>query len=457
MVSSEPLKYHRFMVEVMNICCHDISTSVDYEFLRARLRGIFPSTTLSRAEAKRASCDIMIELCDHAKRLSFEDFSHFVCAIDVDYPDVAEKIREKFHELSNHQLPNTKQKLAAAVEQTPVICKYDEQQQKWQNSNSSSENSLSSISPSLESQAKATAPGIDSNRTNQPATPNAKAIGPTSSLGRQQSEEYPMNTRPRGLALIINNVNFDHFSQRRGSNEDMRMIFNMFKKLDFQVTMESDKTGKQMKQLLENFAKYEPLKSVSALSVVLLSHGTDNDCIFGIDGSLRGDEPVKGTFISKFELGQFFTAKNCPSMAQKPKLFIIQACRGNVEDAPITDMQPSNPNRLTHDAPNSHTRGDFLQSDSPSNRPRVADTADMCFVHSSSLGYKAYRAVTNGSPFIKTFTETVEEHAGRLHFLEIIQKVQGSFGTQALTNHMMTMPDCSTQLLKKWYLLPSHP
>lgn len=50
----------------------------------------------------------------------------------------------------------------------------------------------------------------------------------------------------------------------------------------------------------------------------IMSHGTENDCVFGTDGKL-----VKLT-----DLYDLLSTPKFPHMAGKPKLVIVQACSG---------------------------------------------------------------------------------------------------------------------------------
>ena len=75
--------------------------------------------------------------------------------------------------------------------------------------------------------------------------------------------------------------------------------------------------------LLEQFAKFPKLSEVDALAVVILSHGGQNGIIYGKDGS-QGQHYITDDMIHRT-----FSAKNCPLMEGKPKLFVIQACRGS--------------------------------------------------------------------------------------------------------------------------------
>lgn len=73
-----------------------------------------------------------------------------------------------------------------------------------------------------------------------------------------------------------------------------------------------------MRELINEFARYEDHEHVDACVVVILSHGTNNGRIAGIDGDHITDQEVQ----------ECFYASNCPHLAGKPKIFLFVACRG---------------------------------------------------------------------------------------------------------------------------------
>jgi hypothetical protein len=56
---------------------------------------------------------------------------------------------------------------------------------------------------------------------------------------------------------------------------------------------------------------------VDSLIVVLMSHGNNED-IYGVDCDKR----------EIMSLVKFFDRDRCPAMKHKPKMFIVNACRG---------------------------------------------------------------------------------------------------------------------------------
>ncbi|XP_030843309.1 caspase-2 [Strongylocentrotus purpuratus] len=55
---------------------------------------------------------------------------------------------------------------------------------------------------------------------------------------------YKMKSRPRGMALIINNKNFNTMKERTGTDVDCRNLENVFKQLGFNLIVHNDLTGR---------------------------------------------------------------------------------------------------------------------------------------------------------------------------------------------------------------------
>ena len=77
---------------------------------------------------------------------------------------------------------------------------------------------------------------------------------------------------------------------------------------------------------LKEFSKFEDNKSVDSLVVVILSHGDHDDKVYGVDGEAT-DQGFRN-YITTKHLKSWFGNRLCPELSRKPKLFIIQACRG---------------------------------------------------------------------------------------------------------------------------------
>ena len=89
-----------------------------------------------------------------------------------------------------------------------------------------------------------------------------------------------------------------------------------FDKLGFRTKIETDLIAKDMVGVLTDVSRLDHSK-YNALIVCILSHGEEN-VVYGVD-----DQPVEVRYLT-----MFFRSSKCKSLANKPKLFFIQACQG---------------------------------------------------------------------------------------------------------------------------------
>lgn len=68
--------------------------------------------------------------------------------------------------------------------------------------------------------------------------------------------------------------------------------------------------------------------SADSCVVIVLTHG-ENDVLFGVDG----------TTVNTHQFWSCFNSKNAPSLAGKPKLFIMQSCRGGRSNFKILELE----------------------------------------------------------------------------------------------------------------------
>ena len=139
---------------------------------------------------------------------------------------------------------------------------------------------------------------------------------------RQQIQDglrYSMNNTPRGQCLIISNKNFENISQvRKGTQHDADNLEETFTWLGFNVEIKEDCKAEDIKQLMETYSKMSHEK-FDCFVCCILSHGSSK----GISGT-------DGMYVSTEEIQRAF--KECKTLIGKPKLFFIQACRGDEED-----------------------------------------------------------------------------------------------------------------------------
>uniref|UniRef100_A0A3B4GVT1 Caspase family p20 domain-containing protein n=1 Tax=Pundamilia nyererei TaxID=303518 RepID=A0A3B4GVT1_9CICH len=129
--------------------------------------------------------------------------------------------------------------------------------------------------------------------------------------------EYSISNR---IALLINIRHFyDLKSNRHGAEYDAQAVLNLLYNLGYAVVYYQDLTAQLMFKLSKTSNSY-------SVFVVLMSHGDL--------GTIRGSD------LKNFEIDKIYerlNTKNCPALMNKPKVIIIQACRGENEGVVTVD------------------------------------------------------------------------------------------------------------------------
>ncbi|KAG9344931.1 hypothetical protein JZ751_009471 [Albula glossodonta] len=146
-------------------------------------------------------------------------------------------------------------------------------------------------------------------------------------------QSYRMVSSPRGLALVISNVTFDppaptglpnDLDRRVGGEVDEEVLRKVFTELDYTVTLYRNLSAQGMRACIEQFTRRPDHRVVDSCVVCLLSHGVEG-AVYGSDGQLLELDWVF----------QSFDNAHCPQLQNKPKIFFVQACRGEEMDCGV--------------------------------------------------------------------------------------------------------------------------
>ena len=191
------------------------------------------------------------------------------------------------------------------------------------------------------------------------------------------------------------------------------------------------------------FSKIEPL-NIFAVVVehdsficIIMSHG-NKDGILGIDGeAIRLDN-----IMEKFQGGK------CPQMATKPKLFFIQACRGNIDDDGY--LVPRGPGHV--------------YPDSIEEMPvKLPSDADFLIAYSTTKGYLSHRRFTDdarlaeiedktlGSWFISCLVQVFQKYSHKEDLMTMLTRVNNSLCKLYTVNSCKQISCQLSMLTKKVY------
>ncbi|XP_066216848.1 caspase-13-like isoform X1 [Saccopteryx leptura] len=240
------------------------------------------------------------------------------------------------------------------------------------------------------------------------------------------------------LALIICNTEFDQLPRRNGSNHDITNMKGLLGDLDYSVHVEENLTASAMESVLKKFANRPEHMSSDSTFLVFMSHGIlDRMC-----GTLHSDE--KPDVLPYDTIFQIFNSRNCCHLRDKPKVIIIQACRGAnmgelwVNDSPVasTESSAQSPEDLKEDsAHKTHVEKDFVA------------------FYSSTPHNVSWRK-PSGSLFIKELINCVQEHSWNCHLTEIFMNVQQSFENPTVKAQMPTLE--RQTMTREFYLFPGN-
>ncbi|XP_057551961.1 caspase-1 isoform X2 [Hippopotamus amphibius kiboko] len=257
----------------------------------------------------------------------------------------------------------------------------------------------------------------------------------------KSTEIYPIMERSirTRLALIICNIEFENLPRRDGADADIRNMKMLLEGLGYNVDVKENLTASDMTVELKAFAARPEHRTSDSTFLVLMSHGIRA----GICGKKYSEEVPDVLEVNT--IFQILNTWNCPSLKDKPKVIIIQACRGEnqgvvwVKDSVEASGNCSLlvPEDFEEDAiKKAHVEKDFIA---------------FC---SSTPDNVSWRHPIFGSLFIIKLIKNFQEYAWSCDLEDIFRKVRFSF---ELPDGRAQMPTAERVTLTRcFYLFPGY-
>ncbi|EDW36080.1 GL16870 [Drosophila persimilis] len=242
------------------------------------------------------------------------------------------------------------------------------------------------------------------------------------------ASEYNMNHKHRGQAIIFNHEFFEipTLRARMGTNVDAEELRKTFKRLGFDVSVHKDCKWQNIREQIEKAAALDHTDS-DCLAIAILSHG-EHGCIYANDVQYKLDQ-----------IWHYFTAKMCPTLAGKPKLFFIQACQGDGLDEGVMLEKGV-----------TETDGDSSMG------YKIPVHADFLFSYSTIPGYYSWRNINNGSWYMQSLIQELNSNAKKYDLLTLLtfvsQRVAIDFESNVPVTPMMDRQKqipCFTSMLTR--------
>ncbi|XP_053673133.1 caspase-like [Anopheles nili] len=197
---------------------------------------------------------------------------------------------------------------------------------------------------------------------------------------------YNMNHKRRGMALIFshNKYDIDNIPSREGSAIDCKRLKETLDMFRFDVKIYQDFKYEEIKTVIQKVSTMDHEEN-DCILIAVLTHGEEGDYVYAYD--------------CPYELStiwSYFTAEKCPSLAGRPKIFFVQACRGNKLD-----------------------NGVKVQKDGVG-RYSIPTHADFLFAYATIPGFMAFRNTTQGSWFINELCKEMQENGFKYDLVTLL-------------------------------------
>ncbi|XP_040164469.1 caspase-1-like [Anopheles arabiensis] len=231
----------------------------------------------------------------------------------------------------------------------------------------------------------------------------------TSSASRNTTQ--PVKSRTYDLSknayvLVFHHDQFENpTNNREGSANDLKQIkeFCQHYRCD-RLDINENKTKAEVKRKMGEISRKDFTKN-SCLIVFIMSHGSANDTIMAKDGQF---------YSFQDDVVEYCTSNR--TLNDKPKLFVLQACRGDA--TMVADATPS-----------------------------MSYKGDIIIFQSSYQGAVSFRNTQSGSFFMQAFLRLAHEHNG-----ESIVKINPLLNQEFTNRKIQQTPTLMTTLRKDFIL-----
>jgi len=235
---------------------------------------------------------------------------------------------------------------------------------------------------------------------------------------RKEDRLYKMNHPHRGNAIIFNHKDFDKrtkLSKREGTDTDRDQLKLTLTNVGFKVTVYNDLTRTEIDNVLL-YARNEDHSEADTFLVAVMTHGSEG-AVYARDIAYPVDR-----------LWNNFTVKKCPTLAGKPKIFLVQSCRGSKTN-----------------------EGARVQPDGDSKSYKLPNFSDVVIAYSTIPGYLSWRDSMKGSWFMQGVCQALDEEKYSEDLLSILTEVCRKVSINFENGAAMQTPCISSMLTRKLF------
>ncbi|KAI6654290.1 Caspase-2 [Oopsacas minuta] len=224
---------------------------------------------------------------------------------------------------------------------------------------------------------------------------------------------YPVVfNRPHGFCVVINNEVFTSTSgyvlnSRIGTSKDGEQLVDAFKFLNYNTDLFENLSSREIMDCLNSYAKADHT-TFDSFVCCILTHGNA--------GSIFGSDSVEIKLNQIFDL---FQVNSAHTLSGKPKIFVIQACRGTYIDQGSKNLVNAAGKYLDELEVEEISQNEKPESPILSNK-HLPLFCDFLIAYSTVQGYVAWRHPDWGSWFIDILCNKLKQHFDKNHIVDIL-------------------------------------
>ncbi len=240
---------------------------------------------------------------------------------------------------------------------------------------------------------------------------------------------YDTSKWPHGVCMVINNEDFSKHSNREGTNLDECNVVQTFRHLGYLVEVHRDCNAAKMRDIFEEVRKRDHSQYDSFVCCIM-SHGNAGHIYSSDSKRLPLDAIADG-----------FKGDRCSSLASKPKMFFMQACRGLNKDKAVRVAQDSGEEASAMVA-------DPEQVVSDSEGEVIPDAADFFFSYATPLNHVAWRDLDNGSWYVSELCTSLTSYGTFSSLVDMVTRTNGQVAAKYSVRGFKQQPDLTSRLRK---------
>ncbi|NP_001296709.1 caspase-3-like [Hydra vulgaris] len=141
----------------------------------------------------------------------------------------------------------------------------------------------------------------------------------------------------KGLLVVFNFVNFNHYvTPRYAAHSDVNEFVTYFKEKNFSIEKHLDLTKRELIVECNKVVSRKDIEGYDCIMVLISSHGNQTGIICKDNETILLNDII-----------EIFSGQKSRIQIQTPKIFFIQACRGDEDDKGIYILQKSSLNDCT--------------------------------------------------------------------------------------------------------------